>query len=319
MKAAREAERAMEHRLRAEGSALHGAWSSAARPVLTVEPGDAVCYEGIPDVSWGLEPPTSVEAPRRKVEPREPGPCLCGPVAVRGAEAGDVIEVVIEALRPSAWGWTYAGAGMATAKFNTAVGVGGEPLSLTRWRLSDDRAKARSDGGWSVEVRPFFGTIGLAPALERADGWTARACGGNMDCRELVAGSRLFLPVHVSGGLLSVGDGHAAQGDGEVAGTAIECMMDSARLRLLLHKGVRLAWPRALTPAGWVTIGCGPTLDEAARIATAGMADLVEELTGLGRAAAISLASVRASLRVTQVVNPAVGVHAVMPVDALMR
>ncbi|MCW5765078.1 MAG: acetamidase/formamidase family protein [Phycisphaeraceae bacterium] len=307
----------MEHRLPAERSALHGAWSASARPVITVEPGDAVSYESIPDVSWGLEPPTTVESPRRKVEPREPGPCLCGPVALRGAEPGDVIEVVIESLRPSAWGWTYAGAGMATAEWNGAVGVGEAPLTLTRWWLNDERTTARSDGGWSVEARPFFGTIGLAPARESADGWTARACGGNMDCRELVAGSRLFLPVHAPGGLLSVGDGHAAQGDGEVAGTAIECMVESARLRLLLHKGRALDWPRALTPAGWVTIGCGRTLDEAARIATIGMADLIQELTGAGRAAALSLASVRASLRVTQVVNPAVGVHAVLPVEAI--
>ncbi|MBC7835236.1 MAG: acetamidase/formamidase family protein [Phycisphaerales bacterium] len=140
-----------------------------------------------------------------KVEPRDAvsdiGPCLCGPVAVRGARPGDTLEIAIEEVQPGPWGWTYAARGIATNQL-----------------------------GQTAPLRPFLGTVGLAPrAGEQVCPWTPRGSGGNMDCRELVAGTVLYLPVMAEGGLLSVGDGHAAQGDGELSGTAIECAMEEAR------------------------------------------------------------------------------------------
>lgn len=304
----------MDHVLAPDRPNLHGRFSSRATPALVVDSGDTVAFAA-PDVSWGLEPPTSVTAPRRKVEPRDPvrdaGPCLCGPIAVRGAAPGDALEIHIEELRPGPWGWTYAGGQMATPGLRGALGVAGAPLTLVRWTIDAAVGRAVSDSGHAVALRPFLGTIGLAPAEEDACGWTPRACGGNMDCRELVAGSTLLLPVMADGALLSVGDGHAAQGDGELSGTAIECPMEG-RLRLTLRRGMRLSGPRAKTPAGWVTMGFGETLDRAAEVAASSMLDLMMERFGLGRAGALALASSRVDLRITQLVNPLRGVHAVL-------
>ncbi len=309
----------MPHTLHARRENLHARPRAGCAPVLTVESGDVVTYRDIPDVSWGLEAPTSTTAPRRKVEPRDPerdrGPCLVGPVAVRGAEPGDVIEVRIESLRTGEWGWTYAGRGISTPALNGALGVGDAPLTLLRWSIDHERGRVMSERGESVALRPFLGTIGLAPGEGEADPcpWTPRACGGNMDCRELVAGTSLYLPVMAAGGLLSIGDGHAAQGDGELSGTAVECMMAEARLRLVLHKSMPLATPRARTPEGaWVTLGFGETLDAAAEMAASAMLDVMVEALGMGRAGALALASSRVSLRVTQMVNPRRGVHAVL-------
>lgn len=304
----------MHHWLRPDRPNLHAHFSSLARPVLTVDSGDTVSF-ATPDVSWGLEPPTSTTAPRRKVEPRDPaqdnGPCLCGPVAVRGAKPGDTLEILIEHVRPSAWGWTYAGGGMANPAYNALLGLVDAPLTLMRWDLDDDRRTATNQLGHSVAVRPFPGTIGLSPAEDHADGWTARATGGNMDCRELIAGATLLLPVEVQGGLLSMGDGHAAQGDGELSGTAIECAMEEVRVRLSVRSGVRIKGPRIRTAEGWITLGFGPTLDTASMEASSAMLDLLMEELGIDRSNALALASSKVDLRVTQQVNPVKGVHAV--------
>lgn len=306
------------HRIEPARKNLHGHFSAHAAPAVTIDSGDVVAF-ATPDVSWGLEPPTSLTAPRRKVEDRGPGPCLCGPIAVRGAAPGDAIEVVIEFLRPSSWGWTYAGKGMVNDAYNAALGYGDAPLALLMWTLNDDRTVARSHLGDRAECAPFLGTIGLAPPEEHADGWTPTIYGGNMDCRELTQGSRLFLPVGAPGGLLSAGDGHAAQGDGELSGTAIECAMDEIRLRLILHKGLALKGPRIRTADAWITPGFGPTLDEAAKHAASAMLDLLAELTDRPRADAAALASSRVHLRVTQMVNPHVGVHALLPMGGAER
>lgn len=303
------------HTLKPERSNLHAHFSRDAAPRVTLESGDSVVVS-TPDVSWGLEPPTSTTAPRLKVEPRDPakdnGPCMIGPIAVRGAEPGDVLEVAIERVRPCAWGWTYAGAGMVNAAYNKGLGIEGAPLTLLRWTLDNQRRTATSDKGDVVAVRPFMGTLGLAPDEAHASGWVPRVCGGNMDCPELVEGSTLLLPVMVRGGLLSTGDGHAAQGEGELSGTAIECAMDEVRLRLTVRKGRRIVGPRIRCADGsWVTLGFGETLDLAAERAVSGMLDVMMEETGRGRAELLALASARVSVRVTQMVNPLRGVHAV--------
>lgn len=310
-----------EHILRADRASLHAHFAADAAPVLMVESGDIVVFSSIPDVSWGLEPPTSTTAPRRKFEPRDPardnGPCLCGPVAVRGVRPGDVLEIAIESVRPGAWGWTYAGGSMATPAWNAVLGIGDAPLTLLRWMLDADRRTATNQHGHIRDVRPFPGTIGLAPMEKHASGWVPRVCGGNMDCRELVAGSTLYLPVMVEGGMLSIGDGHAAQGDGEVSGTAIECMLEEVRVRLSVRKDPRIGGPRVRTagsdaePPKWITLGFGETLDVAAERAMGEMLSLMQERLDLPRAEVLALASSAVSLRVTQVVNPLRGVHAV--------
>ena len=141
--------------------------------------------------------------------------------------------------------------------------------------------------------------------------------GGNIDCKELVAGSTLYLPIAVPGGLFSVGDGHAVQGDGEVCVTAIECPMERVDLTFELEPGLQLATPRAHTPAGWITFGFHEDLDEAMLIALEAMLDLMGELHGLSRQEAFGLASLVVDLRITQVVNQVRGVHALLPHGAI--
>lgn len=296
----------MLHRIPAH---YHASFTSS--PILTVDSGDSVSFQ-TPDVGWGLEPPTSTTAPRRKVEPRADGPCLCGPVAIAGARPGDTLEISIEHIRPGPWGWTYSGRGLSTPALNAALGLADAPLTLLRWTLNSERSAATSHLGHTVPVRPFLGMVGLAPA-EPASPWTPDPCGGNMDCRELTAGSTLFLPVMVDGGLLSVGDGHAAQGDGELSGTAIECPMEEARLRLTLRRDLRIPGPRIRTADAWITLGFAESLDRAAEIAASSMLDLMTEQLAIPRAEALALASARVHLRITQMVNPHRGVHAVLP------
>jgi acetamidase/formamidase len=301
------------HTITASRPFLRANFAAHAEPVLSVASGDSVTIREIPDVAWGIEPPTSTTEPRRKIEPRDPvadrGPCLLGPVKVEGAEPGDAVEVRIEHLRTAAWGWTYSGQGLATAAYNAALGIGDAPLTLVRWSI-DDR-ECLSSGAQRVPVRPFLGMIGLAPADAAACPWTPRATGGNMDCRELVAGATLWLPVECSGAMLYVGDGHAAQQGGELSGTAIETMMLEASLRLTLHKGAALRGPLARTAEGLVTFGFAPTLDAAAEIAVNGILDQMIQQLGVSRAEALALASSCVDLRITQMVNPHRGVHAV--------
>ena len=169
--------------------------------------------------------------------------------------------------------------------------------------------------GHAVALRPFLGVLGMPPP-EPGEHSTIppRRWGGNLDCRELVAGATLFLPVPVAGALLSAGDGHARQGDGEVGGTAIECPMARVELRLDLRRDLPVGGPVALTPDGsWLTMGLGATLDEAAHRALDAMFALLGERHGLSRAEAVALASVVVDLRVTQLVNQVVGAHAVLP------
>lgn len=159
----------------------------------------------------------------------------------------------------------------------------------------------------------------LADAEGPQSTYPPRASGGNIDCRELLPGSRLFLPIAVRGGLFSTGDGHAVRGDGEVAGPALECPMESVELEFHLHPELRLEMPRAHTPAGWITFGFHTTLDEAAALALDGMLNLMGDLLGVDRREALALASLAADLRITQMVNGVRGAHAVLSHEVLER
>lgn len=187
------------------------------------------------------------------------------------------------------------------------------------WRVDAAAATAADQHGDEVVLRPFLGVVGLCPA---GDGPCStippRRVGGNLDCRELVVGSSLFLPVEVDGALLSIGDGHGAQGDGEVAGVALECPMERVEIQVVLHGRPPLAVERvrpwATTPAGDLVLGIGASLDEAAADALDGVVDLLVARHGLSRQRALALASVGADLRISQVVNGGVvGVHALLP------
>jgi acetamidase/formamidase len=305
------------HHFGLETGQVRGCWNRDFPPVLTIDPGDTVIYSTL-DAGWGyvgrIRGYPVVELTR---EPgRDEGHALNGPLAVRGAKPGDTLVVHIEAVRPGPWGFTWAGPRPQLPRYDL---VDGEEVRID-WRIHADAGIATDENGLGVELRlrPFMGVMGNAPA-EPGDHSTAppRPVGGNLDCRELIAGSTLFLPVAVEGALFSLGDGHATQGDGEVGQTAIECPMEEVRLRFELRRDRQLDAPEAETPAGYLTMGMGETLDEAASMALAGMLSHLQRQFGLTRAQAMALASVAVDLRVTQVVNQQPGVHAILPPDVV--
>jgi len=304
-----------------ERRTLHGKFSREWEPVLTVEPGDTVRFQTL-DAAWNIEPRTSTvvaEGPR-KFEPRDSerdsGHALCGPVFIEGAQPGMTLEIGIGEIRPGSWGWSCAGGWDSPLNRRLGVAEGEELLHL--WTLDAEAMTGRNQHGQEIALRPFMGVMGMPPDEPgRHSTGPPRVTGGNMDCKELVAGSALFLPIAVSGGLFSVGDGHAVQGDGEVSGVAIECPMERVDLTFRLHPQMSLTTPRANTPAGWITLGFDEDLDEAMHLALDAMLDLMGELYGLSRRDALALASLVVDLRVTQVVNGVKGVHALLPHDAL--
>ncbi|TXR56741.1 acetamidase/formamidase family protein [Quadrisphaera setariae] len=327
----------MRHRLAPDREALHGRFDPSLPPALVVDDGDVVVGSCL-DSGWHAseQAPQALATGELLPWPQhdpvlDPGHALTGPVAVRGARPGDVLEVRVLDVRPGAWALT--GAGSRETFADRAAGVDELPREVLVWQLDDARTRAVDQFGDAVAVRAFPGLVGTCPAVPPGAGPRStvppRRTGGNLDCRELVAGSALFLPVEVPGALLSFGDGHAAQGDGEVAGVALECPLEVLELQLLLHRGDgdddvdergRAPWalpggrPWATTPAGAVVFGTGTSLDEAAADALGGVVDLLCARHALSRQRALALASAAVDLRVTQVVNGGVhGVHAVLP------
>jgi acetamidase/formamidase len=304
-----------------EHATLHGQFSREFAPVLTIDPGDTVCYRTL-DAGWNLEPRRSTiasEHPPRfqpRIEGLDQGHAMCGPIAIRGAEPGMTLVVEIKDVRPGTWGWTAVG-GWPT-RLHERLGMV-EQGTFLLWTLDADQMIGRNQHGHTISLRPFMGVLGMPPD---EPGWHStsppRVTGGNIDCKELVAGSTLYLPIAVPGGLFSVGDGHGAQGDGEVSCTAIECPMERVELRFDLDPDLRLTTPRANTPAGWITFGFHTDLYEAMLIALEAMLDLMQTQFQLSRHEAFGLASVLVDLRITQIVNAGVlGVHAVLPHGAL--
>ncbi|MEO5952717.1 MAG: acetamidase/formamidase family protein, partial [Chloroflexia bacterium] len=179
---------------------------------------------------------------------------------------------------------------------------------------------ARDQFGHVLALRPFMGVMGMPPG-EPGVHPTAppRATGGNLDCKELVAGSTLYLPVEVQGGLFSTGDGHGLQGDGEVSTTAIECPMDRVTLTFDVRSDMKISTPHANTPAGWVTMGVHEDLQEATMSALSAMLDLMMQELKVERLEALALASLVVDLHVTQIVNGVRGVHAIWPHGVIGR
>jgi acetamidase/formamidase len=251
--------------------------------------------------------------------PRGPGPhIVTGPVAVEGARPGDVVAVDILAIRLGArYGINRMRTG--TGLFPDALPPGSEP-DVVAIPVDPATGTGRVPPGIDVRLRPFFGIVATAPdpAWGRVSTVEPRANGGNMDCRELTAGTRLFLPVFVPGANVSVGDGHAAQGDGEIDQTAIETCLEGD-LAIAVQPGLTLDRPLAVTPAGLVAMGFDATLDAAARTAVDDLLRFLDRYCGLPWLAGYRLASLAVDLRVTQVVNREVGVHAVLPHDVLAQ
>lgn len=245
---------------------------------------------------------------------------LCGPIAIDGAKKGMTLEVQINRIIPATRGWNIGGGRRddAIGQLWQQLGVDDVDHHMVIWTLDPDTGTGVNPLGHTVRLAPFMGVMGMPPD-EDGDHSTAppRTCGGNLDCKMLVEGSTLYLPIPVDGGLFSVGDGHAAQGDGEVSGTAIECPMAQVDLTFRLHPDMHLTTPRAHTPEGWITLGVHEDLDEATLIALNDMLDLMMAQYNIDRKTALSLASVVVDMRITQIVNGTKGVQAVLPDGAI--
>ncbi len=240
-----------------------------------------------------------------------------GPIAIDGAQPGQVLSVRFDSLVPDAWGMT--GAAVADTPLNRRLGFDGTDGIRLLWDLDVENGVGTNQLGLSTRLAPFLGVVALTPA-EPGEHSTVppRAQGaGNIDCRELVAGSTLYIPVTVPGALLSVGDGHAAQGDGEVSGTAIEAGMTTT-MTLDIEPDPAVDGVHAVTPAGRITFGFDADLNEASALALDAMLSWMQRLYGIGKAEALAMASTTVSLRVTQIANGVWGVHALLPHDAIL-
>jgi len=234
---------------------------------------------------------------------------LTGPIYVRGAEPGDTLEVRIREVE--LW-LPIAGQGFVPAR-----GVLPEefPYAFDKVHFLDLEKKTLSYApGVVIPLAPFWGVIGVAPppAMGRVSSGPPNVFGGNLDNRDLRPGASLFLPVHVKGALLSLGDGHAAQGYGEVCLSAVETSLQG-EIQVVVHKGKRLRWPRAETPTHYISMGLHTDLDEAVKLATRDMLDFVVETKGLSREDAYLLLSAAMDLVVTQAVDGTKGIHALLP------
>ena len=309
---------ARTHRLEATPSTVaYGYYWSEAKPVLRIASGDILDVDTLlTSTPERLEkagvPPADIQASLRaiveQVKDRGPGGhILTGPVHIEGAEPGDALEVRVLAIDlPLAYGYNGC-AGFI--RENCTPGAGPRIIPMDRKRLIGQFAP-----GIEIPLRPFFGSMGVAPPPERGrvSSNPPDIHAGNLDNKELVAGTTLWIPVYVPGALFSIGDGHAAQGDGEVDQTAIETSL-RGRVQLTVRKGMRLTWPRAETPEHYISMGTNVDLTQATRIAIQEMIDFLVATRGLDKHAAYQLTSIAGDVAITQLVDGTMGVHVKLP------
>ena len=297
----------------------YGYYDAAATPVMRIVSGDTVRIhtlitstparlEGAGVARDQVEP--ALREVVEKVSNKGPGGhILTGPIFVEGAEPGDVLEVRIQKIDlaiPYAYNAFSPGRGFLPQDF--AAGA------MKIVPLDAKRMVGRFADGIEIPLHPFFGSMGVAPppSAGRVSSAPPGRHAGNIDNKDLVAGTILYIPVHVPGALFEVGDGHAAQGDGEVDITALETSLVGT-FQFIVRKDLHLTWPRAETPADWITMGMDDDLTEAARIATREMIDFLATARKMTREDAYMLVSAAGDLVITQVVDGPKGVHVKMP------
>jgi acetamidase/formamidase len=306
------------HRLEATPATVaYGYYWSEAKPVLHIASGDVLDVDtlltstperlekaGVPAAD--VQP--SLRAIVEQVKDRGPGGhILTGPVFVEGAEPGDALEVrVLSIDLPIAYGYNGCS---GFIRENCTPGANIRIIPLDRQRMI-----GRFAPGIEIPLRPFFGSMGVAPppAMGRVSSNPPGIHAGNLDNRELVAGTTLWIPVHVSGALFAIGDGHAAQGDGEVDQTAIETSL-RGRVQLTVRKKMTLSWPRAETPTEFISMGTDVDLTTATRIAVQEMIDFLVSTKGLDKHTAYQLTSIAGNTAITQLVDGTMGVHVKLP------
>jgi acetamidase/formamidase len=306
------------HRLPATPRTIaYGYYSAAATPVLRIAPGDTVLVETLitntPDrLEAAGVAPADVQRSLRDIvdQVTDKGPgghILTGPIFVEGADSGDVLEVRILRI-DLALPYGYNGCrGFLPANCDSTERTRIIPLDRRRM-------VARFAPGVAIPLHPFFGSMGVAPPRDsgRVSSNPPGMHAGNMDNKELTAGTTLFIPVHAPGALFEIGDGHAAQGDGEVDQTAIETSL-SGRLQLIVRKDMHLTWPRAETRTHFIAMGTDKDLGHATEIAVQNAIDFVAAHRGWSKMEAYRLVSVACDVRVTELVDGNVGVHVMIP------
>jgi acetamidase/formamidase len=304
---------------------VYGGYDPTATPALRVASGDEVIVGAVstcgarllqPGLDSGAIEPAYraiVAAARDSTLRRGPGGhILTGPIAVNGAEAGDVLEVRIRTVDidlPFACNSFGPRSGFLPEDFPGTSRSRVVPLDRQRMigHFSDSL-------GIEIPLRPFFGSMGVAPPLAqgRINSAPPGMHAGNLDNRELVAGTILYIPVHVRGALLEVGDGHAAQGDGEVDITALETAL-RGRLQLIVRKDMHLTWPRGETATHWIAMGTDTSLTTATKVAVREAISLLHDVKGMSREDAYMLVSTGCDVHVTQLVDGTMGVHVMIP------
>lgn len=298
-----------------------GVFDATLPPILTIDSGDIISYPS----TWShflnaMEPGVPVErlAQMRKDNPGRGPHSIIGPIAVRGAEPGDVVEIRYLRLRPANWGATFNN----PADLGTGLLPQDFPQGQVKYiDLDLGRMRANFAPDIGVPLQPFQGTLGLAPPdgyfPPLTPGVTSSVPpgphAGNVDLRELGEGSKLFIPVWQPGALIYTGDSHAVQGDGEINLTALETRMQEVRIQAILHKQKKFAWPIAETATHWITLGLDKDLNNAMAAAARSAIDFLSSRAKLTKPDAYALCSIAVSFRVTQVVDIVKGVHAMIP------
>jgi acetamidase/formamidase len=302
-----------------------GHYQAGTKPALTIKSGDTVVIHTLLTNSpAGLEKagvaPADVEQALRAVYDGVPasergpgGHILTGPIAIEGAEPGDTLEVRIDKVEltiPYAYNAFRYGAGFLTDDF---------PYARMKIVPLDKKAMlGRFGPGINVPLAPFFGSMGVAPpeSFGRYDSAPPTIHGGNMDDKALVAGTTLFLPVHAKGALFQAGDGHAAQGNGEVDITALETSL-TGTFTFILHKkdsgSAKTDYPRAETPTHYIAMGFDDDLSNATRKALRNAVDFLVSAKGMTRDDAYMLLSVAGDVEITELVDRNKGVHVMIP------
>ncbi|MBM7095746.1 acetamidase/formamidase family protein [Bacillus sp. H-16] len=310
----------MIHKLKLDSRYLSGSFDQNYEPVHTINSGDSL-HLTTPDIQWGYSPNEDTPKTFYKSNQQEekPGHPMIGPIAVNGAKAGNVLEVRLNDIVPGWYGENWAGGGPSWQ--NQAAGISEEEKIQLDWHLNNTNLTGScriGDRSFHVGLSPFMGLMGTSPKEPGThDTPPPRYSGGNIDCKELVKGSTLYLPISVDDAHFYIGDGHALQGDGEISGTAIECPMDHVDVTLTVRDDMTLTSPLAKTPSGWITFGFNEDLNVATGEALSSMITLMEEQYGIKKTEAMALASTVVDLRITQVVNGVKGVHAMLAHGAL--
>jgi acetamidase/formamidase len=307
------------HELKPTATTVHrGFFDASLKPQLTINSGDIVrvwTATGNPKYFEALGvSKDKIPAELYELWKGAPGEgrddhTLTGPIAITGAEPGDTIEIRIRAI--DLW-LPIAGMGFRANRGSLPEEF---PYSRDRVLFFDPMKKEIPFApGITIPAKPFWGVMGTAPpvSMGRVSSGPPNVFGGNLDNHDLQPGTSLFLPVHVRGALLSLGDGHAVQGAGEVGMSAVETSL-KGEIQVVLHKGMRITWPRAETPTHYMTMGLHEDLDMAAKIATREMLDFIVETKNLPRDDVLMLLSAVMDLHVTQIVDVTKGIHATVP------